>query len=287
MSRLSIAFGVLASVVAGPATAQEKTGDRPVTAAELARVREEVKELRQMLIQALQADQQRYDLLLRLIQTGGSAALPPAKPIALPEATPVADPAPRTGTVAGAVEVKGATDQPIYVYVENYRASPAKGRSLEIVQKDKQFSPQISVVPRGTAVYFPNTDHVAHNVFSLSKRNVFDLGILRAGEKGRSVTMAEPGVVEVFCDIHSKMWAEILVAPSALFAKVGADGKFRLANVPAGERVIAAWTAGGAPVRRTVTVGPGGVVDARLVLPVSARATHNNKLGQPYGSYAE
>jgi plastocyanin len=261
-----------------------------VTAAELAKVREEVRELRQMLIQSMQAEQQRYDLLLRLLQTAGGpvpALPPPAGKTALAVPLPEAAGGPRTGTVAGTVEVKGSTEQPIYVFVENYRAPVVKGRNVEIVQKDKQFSPQITVVPRGTAVYFPNTDRVAHNVFSLSKRNVFDIGILRAGEKGRAVMMAEPGIVEVFCDIHAKMWAEILVAPSSLYAKVGPDGKFRLPNVPPGERVIAAWTAGGAPVRRTVNVSAGGVADARLVLPLSARAAHNNKLGRPYENYNE
>src|SRR4029079_19626946 len=110
----------------------------------------------------------------------------------------------RTGVVSGSVQVKGITaGQPVYVFVDNLRTAPARGHALEIVQKDKQFSPQVTAVQRGTSVFFPNNDRVAHNVFSLAKRNTFDLGIVKAGERGRSVALGEAGVIEIYCDIHA------------------------------------------------------------------------------------
>jgi plastocyanin len=172
------------------------------------------------------------------------------------------------------------------VFDENLSDPPAKGHSLEIRQKDKQFTPQVAVVPWGASVYFPNADAVAHNVFSPSKRRTFDLGLLKAGERGSPVVMRGPGLVEVFCDIHEKMWASLLVVPNSVYVKVDADGKFRLPGVPVGERVIAAWTAGADPVKQTVMLtGAGAAVN--LTLPVSSHRAHNNKSGQPYGSYAE
>jgi plastocyanin len=257
--------------------------------AELARLQQEVSELRQMLIQAMQVEQQHYDLLLKLLQSGGGARGLPALPApAAPASAGRREPrAPTSATISGTVEVKGASaGQAVYVFVENVRGPAARGRSLEIAQKDKQFSPQVAVVPWGTSVYFPNGDRVAHNVFSMSKRTTFDLGILKAGERGSPVVMREPGLVEVFCDIHERMWASLLVVPNGMFVKVAPDGKYRLPNVPLGERVIAAWTAGSDPVRRTVQVEEESA-QADFTLSVVGRKSHNNKVGQPYGSYGE
>src|SRR4029078_3813983 len=112
------------------------------------------------------------------------------------------------------------------------KGAPARGHSLDIRQKDKQFSPQVAVVQRGTTVVFPNMDAIFHNVFSPSGKNAFDLGSYRSGDTPRSVVLTTPGVVEVFCNIHARMNATVLVVPNATFAKVAPDGTFRLENVP-------------------------------------------------------
>jgi plastocyanin len=265
----------------------EAPGDGRAASAEIARLEQEVRDLRQMLIQSIQVEQQHYDLLLKLISSAPGAAAPGAAfPAPKPAAAPPRAAVERTGTVAGTVEIKGtAAGQPVYVFVENLRAPAARGHVEQIVQKDKQFSPQMSVVPWGSTLYFPNGDRVAHNVFSLSKRSTFDLGILKTGERGAPVVLREPGVVEIYCDIHERMRADVLVVPNAYFVKAGPDGKYRLPNVPTGERVIAAWTAGGEPVRRSVRLDAQGA-EANFTLTVSSRS-HNNKLGQPYGSYGE
>jgi hypothetical protein len=65
----------------------------------------------------------------------------------------------------------------------------------------------------GTVVDFPNSDLIYHNVFSLSRAKRFDLGRYAAG-KSKGVRMDRPGVVRVFCDIHSHMnafvWSSII-----------------------------------------------------------------------------
>jgi plastocyanin len=259
----------------------------------IAQLQREVRELRQMLIQAMQIEQQRHDLLLKLIQSGGpggtgAAPGPWVSPPGLPgsEPTPPA-PQPRTGTISGTVKVQGApAGQPVFVFVEN-APGRAAGRppTIEIVQKGKQFSPQVSVVPVGTRALFPNQDQVFHNAFSLSPGNLFDLS-LKAGERGKPVVLSQPGRVEVYCDIHARMWAEVLVTRSAHVARVAADGSFSLPDVPVGERVVAAWTGGVAPVKRTVQLSGAGA-RADLALDVPARPRHNNKQGYPYDTYAE
>jgi plastocyanin len=167
------------------------------------------------------------------------------------------------------------------------KGAPARGHSLEIRQKDKQFSPQVAVVQRGTTVVFPNMDAIFHNVFSPSGKNSFDLGSYRSGDTPRSVVLTTPGVVEVFCNIHARMNAMVLVVPSALYAKVAPDGTFRLENVPSGARKLVAWSPGAKPVQEKVEVGAGSAAQVAFTLEYEGAKAHTNKLGQPYGSYKE
>jgi plastocyanin len=77
-------------------------------------------------------------------------------------------------------------------------------------QRNETFVPHVLAITTGTVVAFPNSDHIYHNVFSLSKTGRFDLGRYAAG-KSKGVRMDRPGVVRVFCDIHSHMNAFVLV----------------------------------------------------------------------------
>jgi plastocyanin len=286
------------------AAADVRPADAPPTAAEFAQLKREVAEQRQLIIQMMQVEQQRYDMLLRLLQTGGQVApsalpppiVPPAGASAAPPSTGAA-PTPgassgrsgggdRVGVVTGRVEGRSGAVKEAYVYVDMPKGSSGRGHTLEIKQKDKQFWPQTAVVLRGTSVSFPNLDAVFHSVFSTSGRNSFDLGSYRSGDPARSVTLTTPGVVEVFCNIHAKMNANILVVPGPLYTKVGADGSYRIENVPVGSRKIVAWSPNAKPAQQKIDVsGSGG--QANFTLDVEAVKPHTNKLGQPYGSYKE
>ena len=188
--------------------------------------------------------------------------------------------------MTGRVQARAGALKDAYVYVDLMRGSPARGKTLEIKQKDKQFSPRVAVVLRGTSVVFPNLDPVYHNVFSTSGRNSFDLGAYRAGETPRSVVLSTPGVVDVYCNIHSRMSASILVAPSSLYGKVNADGTFRIDNVPVGARKLVVWSPGSKPAQQKIEVSASGG-QASFVLDEEAATTHLNKTGQPYGSYKQ
>lgn len=277
----------------------------PPTAADFARLQREVSEQRSLIIQMMQVEQQRYDMLLKLLQSGGqlpsTTALPP--PITAPGGTSTpptgststsAPPSTasargsgeRVGVVSGRVEGRGGPIKDAYVYIDGVKGAAAHGHTVEIKQKDKQFWPQTAVVQRGTSVVFPNLDAVFHNVFSTSGRNSFDLGSYRSGDTPRSVVLTTPGIVEVYCNIHSKMNASILVVPGPLYAKVGPDGSYRIENVPVGARRIVAWSPNAKPTQQKVEVAGSGS-QANFTLEVEAAKAHTNKLGQPYGSYKE
>jgi hypothetical protein len=89
-------------------------------------------------------------------------------------------------------------------------------------------------------VSFPNSDPTYHNVFSLSRAKTFDLGRYAAG-RAKSVRFDRPGVVRVFCDIHSHMTAFILVFAHRYFAVTDEEGRYRLPDVPPGTYTAAVW----------------------------------------------
>lgn len=113
-------------------------------------------------------------------------------------------------------------------------------RRPRIDQINEQFVPRVLAVTTGTTVDFPNNDRIYHNVFSLSKPRTFDLGRYAAG-KSRAVRFDRPGLVRVFCDIHSHMSAWILVFNHPFFAVTGDDGRYAIPNVPPGSYSLAAW----------------------------------------------
>jgi plastocyanin len=311
LGRLPIGLAVALAVAAAPievvaAEPRDKTNEPAApgpTAAEFAKLQREVYEQRQLIIQMLQIEQQRYDMLLRLLQSGGQlapgATLPPVPtlpgpgggastegPVAAKTAAEHGGLGMGVGVVSGRLTARDGGLKDAYVYVDQIRGGSAHGHTIEIKQKDKQFYPQVAVVQRGTTLVFPNLDPVFHNVFSPSGKNSFDLGSYRSGDQARSVVLTAPGVVEVFCNIHSRMNATILVVPSPLYVKAGADGTFKLENVPAGTRRIVAWSPGAKPVAQKVDVNPSGS-QANFTLEYEAASAHVNKLGQPYGSYKE
>jgi plastocyanin len=135
-------------------------------------------------------------------------------------------------------------------------------------QRNETFVPHVLPIVVGTTVDFPNNDRTYHNVFSLSKTKSFDLGRYATG-KSRPVTFDRPGIVRVFCEIHSHMSAFILVFAHRYFAVTDDEGRYHLDNVPPGTYTVKVWneTLHGEPPKRSVMVPDGGGdVDADFII---------------------
>jgi plastocyanin len=148
------------------------------------------------------------------------------------------------------------------VYLENPPAGadvPARERA-SMDQRDEAFVPHVLAVRTGTTVDFPNSDRTYHNVFSLSKPRPFDLGRYAAG-RSKAVRFDKPGIVRVFCDIHSHMSAFILVFNHPFFAVTDEPGHYLIDGVPPGTYTLTAWHEALAPQSRRVVLpeGRGGV----------------------------
>jgi plastocyanin len=133
-------------------------------------------------------------------------------------------------------------------------------------QRNETFVPHVLAIVAGTTVDFPNSDHTYHNVFSLSKTKSFDLGRYAVG-RSKSVRFDRPGIVRVFCDIHSHMSAFILVFAHRYFSVADRDGSYRLENVPPGAYTVVAWNeAATVESRRVVVPDGGGEVEVNFAL---------------------
>jgi plastocyanin len=155
----------------------------------------------------------------------------------------------------------------VAVYLEGGLKSPATEiAKASIEQKDRRFVPDLVVIPAGSTVSFPNFDPIFHNVFSLSKAKSFDLGNYREGQS-RLVTFPVPGVVAVYCHLHSNMAASIVVAPSRWAVVVDRDGVFALKDVPAGTYTVVAWHKTAGTFRKTVSIGEKQDATVSFTLP--------------------
>ena len=121
---------------------------------------------------------------------------------------------------------KGDPVPDVAVYV-SYDFTPARRAPGTAVmdQRDTTFVPHILVVQKGTAVEFPNSDIVAHHVYSFSKPNDFVLPLYK-GDPFDPVRFDHDGIVTLGCNIHDHMLAYIVVVDTDIFGVTDANGQF-------------------------------------------------------------
>lgn len=271
------------------ATAQVAHAEEPASKEDVARLEQEVRELRTILIRLLEVEEARARGLADVLaETKGAVATTSKKTSETRAQDPKREtPVAGNGNISGRVKVSGTSGKPpAYVYVEDVPGKLAKGKTVQVRQVEKAFVPSVIVVQRGTKVLFPNDDKIFHNVFSLTPGASFDLGTYRAGDPPAAYVFTQTGVVDVFCNLHSNMNASVLVVPNALFAKVDAQGRFTINGVPAGKHKLVAWTPNVPPVAKMIDVQANGT--AELDVELQGREgvpVHTNKNGVPYGSY--
>ncbi len=160
---------------------------------------------------------------------------------------------------------------------------PGAATTVPIVMSERRYTPRVRLVSAGSTVEFPNQDPFRHNVFSKAGPSEFDLGLYDRGEVRRARVVA-PGVYPIFCNIHARMVAFVVAAPTAWATQAGAGGRFAIDGVPAGRYRLRTWHNRGGEQSREVEVPAGGL--AGISVSLDARAyrfvQHKNKFGKPY-----
>ena len=160
--------------------------------------------------------------------------------------------------------------------------------AIEMVQKDKTFTPHVLPIRVGTSVDFPNFDPIFHNAFSNYNGQLFDVGLYPPGSS-RPVRFARPGVVRVFCNIHANMSAVIVVLNTPYFEATQKNGNFQVNNIPPGDYLLhvfheRATQATLNSLTRRVTVSEGNVMLPVIGISESGYIVipHHNKFGHDY-----
>ena len=198
-----------------------------------------------------------------------------------------------TNTVSGLVVVQDRNGRPlddysnVVIFIEG-NVNPSEPDSEATLPKishaGKRYSPRVLAIQKGTVVDFFNDDNIYHNVFSVSRPKVFDLGIYPKGTS-RLVRFEEPGLVKIYCNIHPNMISNILVLNNELFSVTGSDGSYSISNLPDGEYTLRLWSEFSDELRIPLHLQGGVEVRQDMEIRQTKKLEqHRNKFGRPYRS---
>jgi plastocyanin len=140
-----------------------------------------------------------------------------------------------------------------------------------------------------TAVDFPNSDQVRHQVYSFSGAKKFELA-LYAGRPQAPVIFERAGLVTLGCNIHDNMLGYIWVTDSLWYGQSDASGRLQLHDLAAGAYTVRIWHAllneSGPQLEQRINVADNQVTAANFSLkrPLRARM-HNHGADKKWEDY--
>lgn len=175
----------------------------------------------------------------------------------------------KSETTHGNTEATSGELPTVVIYIDDIKTvnnQAADGRVTILDQTHEKFIPYVLPILVGTTVRFLNSDDVYHNVFSYSQAKSFDLGRYATG-KYRSVKFDKPGVVKIYCDIHTQMNAFVVVLKNPYFTITDEHGNFVIEDVPPGTYTVKAWYGRWSEQSEILVVKDAGVTKVNFVFP--------------------
>jgi plastocyanin len=164
------------------------------------------------------------------------------------------------------------------------RAPKKPAGQFTMTTRSKTFLPHVMAVPAGSSVSFPNEDPIAHNLFSLTPGNTFDLGLYRRGA-GKTHKFETPGTVNVYCNVHPNMSAVVHVMSTPYYGFTDTNGNYSF-EVPPGKYRVTAWNEQGGTASSDIEIKADGSVAGSTLLNIDGRnfrfVQHKNKFGKTY-----
>jgi len=194
------------------------------------------------------------------------------------------------GTVAGRVSIQEKPGEKTsdfantVVYLEPKAGAPrAATTSLRMAMNGRSFAPRVRVVTVGSTIAYPNQDPFTHNVFSTSPGAMFDLGSYGSG-KSKSNKFVKAGDFSIYCNVHEKMTAHVVVVNTRWFTQASNDGRWDIEKVPAGRYTMTVWHERAKPVVADIDVPAAGLASLDTTLDASGfkEIAHLDKNGKDY-----
>lgn len=112
-------------------------------------------------------------------------------------------------------------------------------KEVKIIQKNRQFHPEVTIIPVGSTISFPNRDTVQHHVYSFSSIKKIDIP-LYFGESPQKIKFEQRGIVPIGCNIHDWMSAFIVVVDTPFVAESEKNGIAELKGIKTGQ-LLQVW----------------------------------------------
>ncbi len=199
-------------------------------------------------------------------------------------------PALAQGTVAGRVSIQEKPGEKtsdfantvIYLEPKSGPARVSEGKA-QMAINGRNFAPRVRVVTTGSTVDYPNQDPFTHNVFSTTPGALFDLGSYGSG-KSKSNKFVKAGAFPIYCNVHAKMTAYIVVVNTPWFTQASNDGRWDIPKVPAGKYTMTVWHERAKPVVSEIDVPVAGLaaLDTKLDASGYKEVAHMDKNGKDY-----
>jgi plastocyanin len=124
--------------------------------------------------------------------------------------------------------------------LENWKFEPATGEVV-LDQSGCQYKPHLLAAQVGQVLKVKNSDPIMHNVHGIkNEKDEFNWAQTKAGLEDTK-DLKKAGRIEVKCDVHGWMKANIWVLKHPFFVVTGENGTFELPKLPPGTYTIEAW----------------------------------------------
>jgi hypothetical protein len=162
---------------------------------------------------------------------------------------------------------KELKDVVVYITGISGKSTGPSAEAVVLDQKGCEYSPYIFAVQTGQKIIVRNSDpapilHNVHGTPTVSGNSEINVP-QAAGSADLTVSFpAAEDFLKFKCDVHPWMFSYATVVDHPYFSVSGADGKYKIANVPPGKYTVQAMhrkASGGKPVTKEIEVKNGDV----------------------------
>ena len=151
--------------------------------------------------------------------------------------------------------------------IKQGKAMETLGAGFVLDQKVCAYRPHVLVVPINKPVKILNSDGILHNIHTYGKKNPAKNIAQPKYKKVLTETFTQAEAIPVKCDVHGWMSAWIVAVDHPYYAVTDANGKFTIADVPAGTYTVEFWQEKLGTQTRQVTVAAGAAATADFAYP--------------------